>query len=314
MRRHCWLMLFSVLLACGEGRVSVPFDASSIDAVNDSPYTLTDTNRQDDFAWPDMSVTDTVRPSDTQADTTPLDTSNPSDTSTLIDVVTDTGTPPMGGLCAPCQDQAQCGGADDYCLLNNATGESFCGSDCNSGCPSGFQCVLLDPWAQISQCVPTGQTCIEPVVCAPACAAGLICVNGQCVVGGQWEAELQYCVDLVNDYRAQHGRSTLARSAALEDCAGAGAQEDSVSGTPHGHFSSTSGCYGAARAENEIPGWSMGWAGSVMNTITQGTASMMDEGPGGGHYENILNSGHTFVGCGVFVTANNEVWIVQDFR
>lgn len=305
------LMLVSLTFACGEGRVSVPFDARSVDAATDTPYSLNDTAVPEDFAWPDMSTVDTPTPKDTTSSqdtgTAPLDI-------TPADVVTDTGTPPTGGLCASCQDQSQCGDANDYCLRNNVTGESFCGQDCNSGCPANFQCVMLDPMAQISQCVPVAQTCVEPVVCSPTCTNTMVCVNGQCVVGGQWEAELQYCVDLVNDYRTQHGRSLLSRSTSLEDCAGAGAVEDAASGTPHGHFSSTSGCFGAARAENEIPGWDMNWAGSVMNTITQGTASMMDEGPGGGHYENILNSGHTSVGCGIFVTSSNQVWVVQDFR
>ena len=36
-------------------------------------------------------------------------------------------------------------------------------------------------------------------------------------------------------------------------------------------------------------------------------------GPGGGHYE-ILLGGHTAVGCGIHITGDNLVWVVQDFR
>ena len=52
--------------------------------------------------------------------------------------------------------------------------------------------------------------------------------------------------------------------------------------------------------------------GSVMNIIDLGTEMMMNEGPGGGHHDNILGD-HTAVGCGIFVTDSGAVWVVQDF-
>ena len=146
----------------------------------------------------------------------------------------------------------------------------------------------------------------------------LLVVLGACsdkgVSGTAGSADaLQHCVDVINSYRSANGRPALTRSSALEDCALAGAKSDASSGQAHGHFKSTSGCNGTANAENELPGWALG-SGTVLDIIDSGTAMMMAEGPGGGHYENILRAGATQVGCGVFVLSDNNVWVVQDFK
>lgn len=95
------------------------------------------------------------------------------------------------------------------------------------------------------------------------------------------EAELTFCVNETNRYRATQGLSAVARSSALDAYAAAGAQQDGLAHAPHQHFQSTNGG-GLARAENEIPWWS---ATSVHLVIQQGLAMMWAEGPGGGHYE-----------------------------
>ena len=63
-----------------------------------------------------------------------------------------------GGLCAPCTATAHCktGG---LCLAFSNTGESFCGTNCGSGCPSGYGC-----YNKVNQCVPTAK---------PSCVASL---------------------------------------------------------------------------------------------------------------------------------------------
>jgi len=133
------------------------------------------------------------------------------------------------------------------------------------------------------------------------------------VPAGDYEAELQRCVDYINEFRAAHGRSALSRSGDLEQCAAEGAYQDSLSGAAHGHFGNTDGCGGVSDAENEVPGWSLSWSGSVMSVVEGGIDMMMDEGPGGGHYENILGD-HNSVGCGIFITPDSNVWVIQDFR
>jgi hypothetical protein len=126
------------------------------------------------------------------------------------------------------------------------------------------------------------------------------------------ETQLRHCVDVINQHRARLGLGALSRSSELEDCAMEGARSDAASGVPHDHFSRTGGC-GVAFAENEVPGWDVGMSGSVVAVIEEGTQMMMDEGPGGGHYENIVGARNA-VGCGVYVTASGAVWVVQDFN
>lgn len=41
---------------------------------------------------------------------------------------------------------------------------------------------------------------------------------------------------------------------------------------------------------------------------------MFAEGPGGGHYENMLSSGVSKVGCGFHYSAERGMWLIQDFK
>ncbi|MDX9722169.1 MAG: CAP domain-containing protein [Myxococcota bacterium] len=272
-----------------------------------------------DWQDPDASLPDTPELEDWPTDSTRPDTDIdiPIDTDTDIAVdTTDTelaeaDSSPTSVLCQPCQIDADCGGSN-VCLFNRQNGEVFCGIDCRSeACPAGYECAPID--TGIAQCVPLSLTCSSVQVCSPACAASQRCVNGNCVDAGDYEAELLFCVDEINRHRAEHARPALSRSASLEECAASGAYSDSLSGVAHEHFRATGGCGGVAFAENEIPGWPLSMYGSITQVIAQGTQMMMDEGPGGGHYENIL-ADRSAVGCGIYVTPSGEVWVVQNFR
>jgi hypothetical protein len=103
----------------------------------------------------------------------------------------------------------------------------------------------------------------------------------------------------------------LRRSSALDAYAMTAARYDGTSRQRHRHFSRTRGA-GIATAENQIPWWPLPADGSVERVIEEGTRMMWDEGPGGGHYDN-LTAPHHEVGCGVFVD-DNRVTIVQAFR
>lgn len=236
---------------------------------------------------------------------------------TAVDVSTDIGTDtsPGGDLCDTCEDNDDCGGPQDYCLRNLETGEVFCGKWCNSpsDCPSGFICVeVTTDGGTINQCVPESGTCGDiPEDCVPPCGPGEVCRDGVCVP--ESSDDQQHCVDVINEFRSRVGRAPLSRSSSLESCATEGAEYDAFHGTPHGHFRSTGGCGGVAWAENELPGWPLGSYGSIRTIIEEGTAMMWAEGPGGGHYENIIGP-YTSVGCGIYITSANNVWVVQDFR
>ena len=120
-----------------------------------------------------------------------------------------------------------------------------------------------------------------------------------------------FCVDETNRYRAMHGRAPLARSAQLEAYANKGAEID-FHGTPHQHFSSTNGG-GIAFAENECPRWSLSQQGNgdMKMLVAACIAVFYAEGPGGGHYENMLGNYGT-LGCGIYESGGRAT-IIQDF-
>lgn len=127
-----------------------------------------------------------------------------------------------------------------------------------------------------------------------------------------YAAEKKICLDTVNACRATLGLKPVVWSKSLEAFADEGARYDAGVGTAHTHFGKFSVHAVPADAENALPGWPIKNY-SVASAMKEGTKMMWDEGPGGGHYENIKGD-QTSLGCGVFVTAKGEIWIVQDFK
>jgi hypothetical protein len=119
-----------------------------------------------------------------------------------------------------------------------------------------------------------------------------------------------FCVTETNRYRTMNGRAPVERSVQLEEFANVGAMVDH-GGTPHDHFRDTQGG-GIAFAENECPHWNLGMAGGdIQMLVAQCIEAFYSEGPGGGHYENMLGNYGT-LGCGLFQDGQS-VTIVQDF-
>jgi uncharacterized protein YkwD len=217
-----------------------------------------------------------------------------------------------GKPCQPCRLAIDCGGPEDLCVRNNSTGVRFCASACSTGadCPSGYTCTeITRQGTTVSQCIPEGGVCpIETATCDQGCPDGTVCRAGRCVS----EADLTYCIEVINGYRALVGQAPVQRSEAIEEYAAEGAYYDAQQGTSHAHFRDVSN-FSLVDAENEIPGWDLGSYATIANVIDKGTEMMWGEGPGGGHYENIKGS-HTKAGCGVYVTPSNRVWLIQDFK
>lgn len=120
-----------------------------------------------------------------------------------------------------------------------------------------------------------------------------------------------FCVQETNRYRAMKGKPDVARSPQLETYANTGAMVD-FNGSPHDHFRSTSGG-GIAFAENECPHWNLQQqgGGDLDQLIAACIAAFFSEGPGGGHYENMLGN-YATLGCGIF-QSGSSVTIIQDF-
>lgn len=122
-------------------------------------------------------------------------------------------------------------------------------------------------------------------------------------------SDLTFCVNETNRYRAMRGRPALTRSTEIEAYAAAGAREDGQSNTPHGHFDRTRGG-GVAHAENELHRWERRNR-SVREVMGDGIELFWSEGPGGGHYENMIGP-WSQIGCGVYINGD-EITVIQNF-
>lgn len=135
--------------------------------------------------------------------------------------------------------------------------------------------------------------------------------TGDANPGGS-DAAHQTCITETNRYRTGGGKAAIAWSQALETYADAGAMHDFTT-SPHDHFSTTGGG-GIAFAENECPqqgNWQVPAGGDVSAVVTQCIAAFYAEGPGGGHYENLMGP-YAKLGCGIY-QSGMKITIVQDF-
>ena len=124
-----------------------------------------------------------------------------------------------------------------------------------------------------------------------------------------YAAARQTCVDRVNTLRATKGLGPIPRLPSAEACADGQAKKDSESGVAHSAFgdcvNQVQGWTGAA--QNECPGY-----GSVASTLSSCIDQMWAEGPGGGHYDNMVGDSD-FIACGFYTTPAGKVWMLQDF-
>jgi hypothetical protein len=112
-------------------------------------------------------------------------------------------------------------------------------------------------------------------------------------------------VNRVNQFRTECACvAPLERWTDGEDCADQQAQSDGRSNSPHGNFGDC-----GEWAQNTCPGWD-----SNEDVIDGCLQAMWDEGPGGGHFENMRDSDKTEVACGFFELPGGGVWASQNFR
>jgi hypothetical protein len=117
------------------------------------------------------------------------------------------------------------------------------------------------------------------------------------------------CVDRTNELRATQRLAPIPRLASAEACVDGQAKSDSETGEPHGAFDACLNQVKSWRgaAQNECPGYA-----SVESALGDCLDAMWAEGPGGGHYDNMVG-GATHTACGFYTTPQGKVWMVQDF-
>jgi uncharacterized protein YkwD len=240
---------------------------------------------------------------------------------------------PTDRLCAPCSGDGQCGDAANICL-RGPSGETFCGRDCSTGgCPTGYTCQGIGDGSGnvvASQCVPDSLSCQDG---APAGGTGSTPPGGTGGTGGTGGSsggagapvpptadisqQEQHLLALVNADRAASGRScaqplqlhagasTVARGHSQWMAQTGTLAHDDPNGDPFTRLQNAGVAFSGA-GENAA-------CGGGCQSVDQAEQLFMSEGPGGGHYENVLNCDWTHVGIGVAVDANGGVWVTQDF-
>ena len=125
-------------------------------------------------------------------------------------------------------------------------------------------------------------------------------------------ADLAFCVEVTNRYRASVRAAPLGQSPEAEAYAAASAREDHVRRRAH-HRSSGRNRAPGSFAENEALRWTFQQAGGSGRTfIERALAMMWAEGGGGGHYENLRGPWHV-LGCALYAD-KSTITLAQHFR
>jgi uncharacterized protein YkwD len=132
---------------------------------------------------------------------------------------------------------------------------------------------------------------------------------------------VKYNVDRINAYRAQKNLGPVLYDAKISSFATKGSERLSRDHTPHANFAenikSQPPGFGSRSAENQgdpsgVPALDADPIASGKKQIDVMMKLMMDEGPGGGHYENMMNPRFRRVGIGL-VYAGGKLYLTNDF-
>jgi uncharacterized protein YkwD len=131
---------------------------------------------------------------------------------------------------------------------------------------------------------------------------------------------VRYNVERVNAYRAKKGALPLVYDAAISAFAIRGSERLANDHTPHAHFAANakgSGVFPGAAAENQgdpggVPALDPDRTRSGRRQIDTMLELMFAEGPGGGHYDNMMNARFRRIGVGL-VYAGGKLYMTNDF-
>ncbi len=131
---------------------------------------------------------------------------------------------------------------------------------------------------------------------------------------------VKYNVDRVNAYRAQKGLGALLYDARISTFARRGSEQLSRDHTAHAHFAANArGApgFGSTAAENQgdpngVPSLDPDATKNGQKQIDLLLKLMMDEGPGGGHYDNMMNARFRRIGIGLYY-GDGKLYLTNDF-
>lgn len=152
----------------------------------------------------------------------------------------------------------------------------------------------------------------SPISFGPLFYRGKTLDAGKNAIG---EANIRHNLNGLNALRAKAGVPALKLDAKLCDFARKGSLELLKTHVPHAHFKASNvweNGFENAAAENQ--GDPHGWTpGPVNRAIDQILKAMMDEGPGGGHHDTIINPKYKRVGIGLVQDKNGRLYLTNDF-
>jgi hypothetical protein len=164
-----------------------------------------------------------------------------------------------------------------------------------------------------------------------ACAVGCGGLSGKAGNGGgsgganpvgaqlNLDPHVQHTLAALNGFRAQHGAGALVLDDNLTAFSQTAAQMLASGGSPHAYFNAQvksgaiwqDGFCGNGGENQTGSGWKVGADEDA--TIDAVLQAMMDEGPGGGHYDNIVDGDFTRVGVGLVVGSDQSFSLSNDF-
>jgi uncharacterized protein YkwD len=133
----------------------------------------------------------------------------------------------------------------------------------------------------------------------------------------------QYNLDRINQLRAQAGVQPLVLDPQITTFAREGTAQLMRDHVPHAHFAQAGNAmwhegFNGGAAENQ--GANTGWprasndpSDNEKRQIDQILASMMKEGPGGGHHDNMLNPKMKRFGVGLAEDSEGKLYLTNDF-
>ncbi len=132
---------------------------------------------------------------------------------------------------------------------------------------------------------------------------------------------VRYNVEQLNAYRARSGAAPLLYDARISAFALAGSRQLEGDHHPHAHFAAhAQGApgFGSRSAENQgdpngVPPLDADRVKSGKKQIDLMLKMMFDEGPGGGHHDNMLNARYRRIGIGLHTTAGGMLYLTNDF-
>lgn len=134
------------------------------------------------------------------------------------------------------------------------------------------------------------------------------------------DARVRHNVEKVNAYRAKQGLEPLLYDAKISAFARAGSERLARDHQPHAHFAAhAKGApgFGSRSAENQgdpsgVPAMDSDPVASGKKQIDVMLKLMFDEGPGGGHHDNMMNPRYRRIGVGL-VDVGGKLYMTNDF-